>query len=178
VSGSTDYRRRALALSGLVIPAVVLGLLRLGSRTPAPAAALVPEIVSDGSEMPAPAPPDPRIPAATKFVRTWSPATELNSPLYYPTLAAKSEVSVVSESAPARNDQAGERKRAVPQFRVTSIMGRGQSAIATVNGRVCRIGAEVEGWRVAAIDPATRVVEFVGPDGSRATASPEERGPR
>lgn len=174
MNGTKITRRRVAALSGLVIPVVVLGLLRIGSRGPASATALV---AAPGAEQPAAerVRPDPRVVSAVAYLRARAPETAVQSPFDHPAPPPAAEAPA-ADPAPARPAGKPARRHTVPEFRVTSIMGRGESAFASINGRVCRVGAEVEGWRVVAIDPTTRLVELEGPDGTRTTASPDERG--
>ncbi|MGQ0627526.1 MAG: hypothetical protein ACT4PL_05420 [Phycisphaerales bacterium] len=52
------------------------------------------------------------------------------------------------------------------ELRLGGIMGTGESALAMVNGKVRRIGDEIEpGWRLTAIDAQAFTLTLTGPEG-------------
>lgn len=157
-------RERVLLAGAFAAPlALALALRALGSG-PGPATAFADEDLFD---MPEPAPlatvrtftPEERAAAAFAASKRAEPVGE--APLVYPKAAPVEATS----AAAAAVDPA-------PAISVNSIMAGRGGAMATVNGKLRRVGDEVApGWKIAAIDAGAGTVTVRHADGREIVAS-------
>jgi len=157
-------RERLLLVGAFAAPiALTLALRALGSG-PGPATAFADEELFD---MPEPAPvatirtftPDELAAAAFAESKRAEPVGE--APLVYPK-AAPTEAT----SAPAAPVDPG------PAISVNSIMAGRGGAMATVNGKLRRVGDEVApGWKITAIDAGAGTVTVRHADGREIVGS-------
>lgn len=108
---------------------------------------------------------------ARQWLSNWTVPPDLTSPMLHPSPAPEEAPAPAPEIAPAPTPPPA----ADPTFTVTSILGAGQRAMASINGRVCRIGDEpAPGWRITAIDPVAKKVEIAAPDGRTIGVRPRD----
>jgi len=109
---------------------------------------------------------------AMDWLAKWKSPTELASAFNHP-LAPKA-ADTVDQDQPAPPVAASPRE-VVPAFSVSAIMSSNSGGMATVNGKVYRIGDEpAPGWRIRAIDHHRKMVELVGPSNQVIHRSPPE----
>ncbi len=73
----------------------------------------------------------------------------------------------VTQDDPPPSDTPEDRAREAEQFLVSSVIGNGSSAFASINQSICRAGDELDdGWFVLAINAARRVVVVRHQDGT------------
>lgn len=159
-------RERLLLVAAFAAPlALALALRALGSGVrPGPAMAFADE---DMYDMPEPAPvatvrtftPEELAAAAFAASKRTEPVGE--APLVYPKAAP-----VEAASAAAAPVDPG------PAISVNSIMAGRGGAMATVNGKLRRVGDEVApGWKITAIDAGAGTVTVLHADGREIVAS-------
>lgn len=157
-------RERLLLVGAFAAPlALALALRALGSG-PGPAAAFADEELFD---MPDPAPAatvrtfTPEELAAAAFAESKRAEPVGEAPLVYPKAAP-----VEAASASAAPVDPG------PAISVNSIMAGRGGAMATVNGKLRRVGDEVApGWKITAIDAGAGTVTVRHADGREIVAS-------
>lgn len=127
---------------------------------------------SSTADTPAPIPTVAPLTAAQARAAQWlksrQPAPHYPSPLIHP------EPEPIVEPQPAPPAPAQEASD--PAFEVRSIIGTGERAIVSINGRAYRLGGEPEpGWKITAIDGPAKRVTITGPTGKSIELSVADR---
>lgn len=155
---------RLLALLELAGPVLALSALKLVlSATPsiAPAAMTQPEVTPPQAPTPTTAPSEAQL-KASAFLESWSAPKSVRNPMHLPP-APIAQIAPEATPVPTAPDAAPEPQ---PKFAVGAIAGTPGNAIASINGRVHRVGDIIApGWTIRDIDVAKRLVRVDGPGG-------------
>ncbi len=166
MNAATNKRPHATAALALVTPLALLAALRfLGGTGPAsaPAASLAPPIAVPAST----SAPTPKQSIAAAWLAAWTPPDQIESPMLHPRHEEQAAAPTPTSHAPAPQPT-------TPQFTVKTIMGSGDRVMASINGKVYRVGGEpAPGWKITAIDAATKRVEITGPARQTLSITPQ-----
>lgn len=160
-----------LALLELAGPVLALSALKLVlSATPsiAPAAMTQPEVTPPPAPMPTAAPTEAQM-NASAFLDTWSAPESVRNPMHVPPAPEPTP----APEQPAQPAAATPTAEPQPKFAVGAIAGTPGRAIASINGRVQRVGDVIApGWTIREIDVAKRRVRVEGPGGGVVELAP------
>jgi hypothetical protein len=166
-------RRKLLPAGALVAPvAVVLILRALGTGYPAKTVAAVTETALPPSDTPeAAVPPAPPLASKAEVERalSWLRAREGTAPArspmdFEPAVQAAPEAPEPAAPAPS----AARPTKPSGPVNLSSVMATEGGALATINGRIVRVGDSLEpGWRVVEIDARRVSVVIEGPEARR-----------
>lgn len=172
-------RLRVPAIAAALSPLVVVQAVRLiASNGPSHAGASVVQPLSAGLvTVEAPPPPSP----AQAKAMAWIRGLDLSAEVPDPFAGLKAEPvapapTPVAQPTPAPAPVVPLAPAAPPTFVVSSMMGAGSTALATINHAVCRVGAEVApGWTLTRVDARARSVVLRHTDGREieVSASPK-----
>lgn len=164
---------RFMPLVGILAPmAAVLAARVLSATGPAEAPAAVPEPASIPAAMlqatPAAPPLTDAQTAAVEYVAALERQAITRSPMMRSAPEPKVEPTTETvRAAPPPEDPSDD-------LALLSVLGQGDRAIASISGRVYRLGDEVvEGWRIQAIDVRERRVTLAHADGRECILEPD-----
>lgn len=162
---------RLLPLAGILTPIAAIALARvLLSAGPAEAPAAVPGMIdlsrTDAAIASGSASITDRQAAALEYLKTVERGPSLRSPMATPA------------PPPVQTDPGG-LVTPLPQpedpresLTLTSVVGKGDRAIASISGRIYRVGDDLaDGWQIATIDVAHRQVVLTNQDGRECVLS-------
>lgn len=153
--------KHAPALALAAPPAILIALVLSGQSVPAPAPAAT--LIPEQPAQPTAAPNAARAQQAIDWVQNWHAPASIASPMLYHAPAA----------APAPAPAAVEAPSVLPQFVVKTVMGAGDRVMASINGKVYRVGDQpIPGWTIRAMDAKSKRVDLAGPDGQTISATP------
>ncbi len=166
----TTNGARTLPLVALIAPPALFLVLRLlGSAGPATAPA---GVAPQQQEAPLSA-AAPQTTNQQRRAMDWLASRPATSDAESPMLHAKHQAEapppapVAETPAPQADD---------PPFAVKSVMGAGDRVMASINGKVYRVGDEpAPGWKITAMDAKTKRVDLTGPGGKTISVSPPSR---
>lgn len=160
----------AAALLGPLALVVVMRSDRPEPIAPPPAAVLVSAALMAESGAPAPMSDDQRL--ALEWLAARDRDAAMVSPMDHPTPRPVRPVAVAEPEAvtPADEPEAGAEVSPLEGFKLTAIVGTSDGGLASINGRVYRIGDELAaGWRISEIDVQAQTVTATNEDGRSAT---------
>ncbi len=170
-------RRRLLPAAALVAPVAVVMLMRLlGTGYPAHSVAAVPDPAPAAAPTEPTAPPAPLLASKAEVDRAlaWLATHRLGiggkkiarSPMDFEPAAPVAAPQAPAPVAPAPT--AARATRPTGPVNLSSVMAIEGGALATINGRIVRVGDTLEpGWTVLEIDPRGLCVLIQGPDERR-----------
>ena len=164
---------RYLPLAGILAPmAAVLAARVLSSTGPAEAPAAEPEPASTPAAVLQPTVAAPPLTdgqaAAVEYAAGLAGRAITRSPMVRPAPEQTTEPKTETlRAAPPPKDP-------VDDLTLLSVVGKGDRAIASISGRIYRLGDEVvDGWRIQAIDVRERRVTLAHADGRECILKPE-----
>lgn len=154
----------AALLSPLLVFAALRFLADAGPSTAPAAPATIATSSEAGMEEP---PPTPEVTRATAFLEAWNAGEPIPSPMRHPERADDPKTTEADPpSLPA--------EIAIPEFAVKSVMGSGERVMASINGKVYRMGDQpAPGWRITSMDAKSKRIEITGPDGRTIIVTPQ-----
>lgn len=157
-------RARGIWAMAAMAPVAVVQLARLAEHAgPATASASIGSATSPPTWTPPTAepPPTPEQAKAAEWIRAHREAAVAVDPFSVGVAPIVVQTGREPEAAPMK---AG---REAPELKISGFMGKGDSAMVTINRRVRRVGDEVApGWRVVLIDAAGKTVRVRHADGT------------
>lgn len=159
-----EHRRSHLVnAAALVAPVLAFVLVQFGLLGDP---ALAPAATGTTDQAPGAAPRDASRPqiAALAWMNVWSEPASWPSPMNHP----EPEVAATPDAAkpdapPSATPQAHDEPAPLPV--VSTIMGTSRGGLATLNGRVSRVGDRIGAWTVTSIDAQRRTVTLSHADG-------------
>lgn len=156
---------RLIPLAGILTPIGAVVLVRLifaAGPAEAPAAPATFPIIPAAEAAPA-TPTDPPTPAqitAIDYLRGLTDGGAIHSPMARPSAPAEEPVTHAPPPPPPPNYDPSQ------DLSLSSVVGSAERGIASINGRIYRIGQEVvEGWVLTAVDARSRTAALTGPGG-------------
>ncbi|MBL8744830.1 MAG: hypothetical protein JNK58_00585 [Phycisphaerae bacterium] len=106
---------------------------------------------------------------AASWLASWTRPDRIESPMLYPTRRPQEAAPEAPAEAPAAEPAAS-----IPEFVVKTVMGSGDRAMASINGKVYRVGDEpIPGWKIVSMDSKAKRVELSGPGGRTISIAPQ-----
>lgn len=161
--GTIRNRSRLVALGALLGPVAALwGMKLLVGAGPAHAPAAMESLASQQQTPALPAARGEHERHAQAYLANWVMPPGVRSPMNYPPAPPEPvHEPVVAIAAPETP------KEPAPAFMVNTIFATPAGGMATINGKVRRVGdALANGWKVESVDVRTRIVRLAGPGGA------------
>lgn len=156
---------QALHLVGAGGPAVSSAVVTPGGGSPTPNVALVRE-----------SPVTPEQTRAIQWLRLRAVDVKVRCPMGQLAIQPLPPVILDTDPVPVPTPHAG--PDPLKALAVTAIMTGDEGSLATINGKVYRLGASpLEGWTVTLIDPDQRLVKVTGANGSVVALYMKHPGP-
>jgi hypothetical protein len=156
-------RWRGIGLIAAAIPIAVAQLARVVDRfgpAPASASTAVGEVSIFTPAPTPPAEPTPGQAAALAWLRAQESVPWTGDPFATQVAPAHTEPVPIKDVVPAASAPTDAQAKP-PEIKVSGFMGKGDSAMVTLNRRVRRVGDEIaSGWTLIEIDPIARRVRL------------------